>query len=75
MQAVALRIGGDKAMFFKVRILGTQDTLLDDIGSHYFYQCYIQGTVDFIFGRARSLYQVPNSFSNSFPGPTFYVSF
>ncbi|KAJ0102802.1 hypothetical protein Patl1_03971 [Pistacia atlantica] len=57
MQAVALRIGGDKAMFYKVRILGTQDTLLDDIGSHYFYQCYIQGTVDFIFGRARSLYQ------------------
>ncbi|KAK1404976.1 Pectinesterase [Heracleum sosnowskyi] len=57
MQAVALRIAGDKAMFNGVRILGTQDTLLDDIGSHYFYQSYIQGTVDFIFGRARSIYK------------------
>lgn len=58
MQAVALRIAGDKAVFYRVRILGTQDTLLDDTGSHYFYQCHIQGSVDFIFGRSRSLYQV-----------------
>lgn len=58
MQAVALRVSGDKAFFFKVRILGTQDTLLDETGSHYFYQCHIQGSVDFIFGRGRSLFQV-----------------
>ena len=58
MQAVALRIAGDKAVFYRVRILGTQDTLLDDVGSHYFYQSYIQGSIDFIFGRARSLYKV-----------------
>ncbi|XP_047342755.1 pectinesterase QRT1 [Impatiens glandulifera] len=57
MQGVALRIAGDKAMFYRVRVLGTQDTLLDDTGSHYFYQSYIQGAVDFIFGRATSLYQ------------------
>ncbi|XP_059664159.1 pectinesterase QRT1-like [Cornus florida] len=57
MQAVALRISGDKAMFYRVRVLGTQDTLLDDTGSHYFYQSYIQGSVDFIFGNSRSLYQ------------------
>ncbi|CAK9155564.1 unnamed protein product [Ilex paraguariensis] len=56
MQAVALRIGGDRAMLYNVRILGTQDTLLDDTGSHFFYQCYIQGAVDFIFGHAKSLY-------------------
>lgn len=64
MQAVALRLAGDKAMLYKVKVLGTQDTLLDDTGSHYFYQCHIQGSIDFIFGRARSLYQV---FSFSFP--------
>lgn len=58
MQAVALRISGDKAMFYRIRILGTQDTLLDDAGSHYFYQSYIQGSIDFIFGRSRSLYRV-----------------
>ncbi|KAM1754858.1 hypothetical protein ACFX12_007262 [Malus domestica] len=57
MQAVALRVAGDKAMFYRVRVLGTQDTLLDDTGSHYFYRCHIQGSVDFIFGRSRSLYQ------------------
>ncbi|CAH2069812.1 unnamed protein product, partial [Thlaspi arvense] len=56
-QAVALRITGDKAMFYKVRVLGSQDTLNDAIGSHYFYQCHIQGNVDFIFGNAKSLYQ------------------
>ncbi|KAI5334260.1 hypothetical protein L3X38_024393 [Prunus dulcis] len=57
MQAVALRVAGDKAMFFKVKVLGTQDTLLDETGSHYFYHSHIQGSVDFIFGRSRSLYQ------------------
>lgn len=57
-QAVALRLAGDKAMLYRVRILGTQDTLLDSNGSHYFYQCYIQGSIDFIFGESRSLYRV-----------------
>ena len=56
-QAVALRISGDKAMFYKVKVVGTQDTLLDETGSHYFFQCHIQGSVDFIFGKSRSLYQ------------------
>ncbi|XVE80517.1 hypothetical protein DITRI_Ditri14bG0146500 [Diplodiscus trichospermus] len=56
-QAVALRVLGDKAMFYKVKVVGTQDTLLDETGSHYFYQCHIQGSVDFIFGKSRSLYQ------------------
>ncbi|KAB1219877.1 Pectinesterase QRT1 [Morella rubra] len=43
-----------------VRILGTQDsedTLLDDSGSHFIYQYYIQGSLYFIFGTSRSLYQ------------------
>ncbi|KAK8527105.1 hypothetical protein V6N13_084976 [Hibiscus sabdariffa] len=57
MQAVALRISGDKAMFYKVKVVGTQDTLLDETGSHYFYQSHIRGSVDFIFGKSRSLYQ------------------
>ncbi|XP_050216806.1 pectinesterase QRT1 [Mercurialis annua] len=57
MQAVALRVSADKSFFHKVRILGTQDTLLDETGSHFFYKCHIQGAVDFIFGRGRSLFQ------------------
>ncbi|CAI9088246.1 OLC1v1022526C2 [Oldenlandia corymbosa var. corymbosa] len=57
MQAVALRLKGDKAWLYKVRILGTQDTLLDESGLHYYQECYIQGSVDFIFGNAKSYYQ------------------
>lgn len=58
MQAVALRLSGDKTMLYRCRILGTQDTLFDNIGRHYLYNCDIQGSIDFIFGNARSLYQV-----------------
>ncbi|KAF3323419.1 pectinesterase QRT1-like protein [Carex littledalei] len=56
-QAVALRLSGDKAMLSMCKILGTQDTLFDQQGRHYFYRCFIQGSIDFIFGNARSLYQ------------------
>ncbi|KAL3637519.1 hypothetical protein CASFOL_018687 [Castilleja foliolosa] len=56
-QAVALRISGDKSVFYEARFLGSQDTLLDEYGTHYFFRCFIQGTVDFIFGFARSLYK------------------
>ncbi|OQU90232.1 hypothetical protein SORBI_3002G370300 [Sorghum bicolor] len=56
-QAVALRLSGDKTMLYRCRILGTQDTLFDNIGRHFLYNCEIQGSIDFIFGNARSLYQ------------------
>ena len=52
------KIQADKTMLYRCRILGTQDTLFDNIGRHYLYNCDIQGSIDFIFGNARSLYQV-----------------
>lgn len=55
-QALAVRINGDKAAFYNCKFLGFQDTLCDDRGSHLFKDCYIEGTVDFIFGTGRSLY-------------------
>ncbi|WCJ36397.1 Pectin lyase-like superfamily protein [Euphorbia peplus] len=55
-QAVALRLSGDKAAIYKCNILGYQDTLCDDKGRHFFYGCYIEGTMDFIFGSGKSLY-------------------
>lgn len=55
---MALRLTGDKAFLCKVRIMSTQDTLLDEAGTHYFYRCEIQGTVDFICGNAKSLFRV-----------------
>ncbi|KAL6331004.1 hypothetical protein AAG906_009432 [Vitis piasezkii] len=55
-QAVAMRISGDKAAFHNCMFIGFQDTLCDDRGRHFFKDCQIQGTVDFIFGDGKSLY-------------------
>ncbi|GAV72966.1 Pectinesterase domain-containing protein, partial [Cephalotus follicularis] len=55
-QAVAMRISGDKGAFHNCKFIGFQDTLCDDKGRHFFKDCYIQGTVDFIFGNGKSLY-------------------
>lgn len=55
-QAAALRISGTKAAFYNCKIIGFQDTLCDDRGNHFFKDCHIQGTVDFIFGSGKSLY-------------------
>ncbi|XBJ03833.1 hypothetical protein VPH35_022889 [Triticum aestivum] len=57
-QAVAFRVSGDKAFFFGCGFYGAQDTLCDDAGRHYFRDCYIEGSIDFIFGNGRSLYKV-----------------
>lgn len=56
-QAVALRITGDTSSFFGCSFLGAQDTLYDHAGRHYFKDCYIEGSVDFIFGNGLSLYE------------------
>ncbi|KAH7315590.1 hypothetical protein KP509_21G056200, partial [Ceratopteris richardii] len=55
-QAVALLIEGDRAAFYRCSFYGAQDTLYDKQGRHYYYKCYIEGSVDFIFGDARSLF-------------------
>ncbi|KAA8543009.1 hypothetical protein F0562_021496 [Nyssa sinensis] len=62
-QAVALRISGTKAAFYNCSFYGSQDTLYDHKGLHYFNNCFIQGSVDFIFGSGRSLYE--NCYLNS----------
>ncbi|XP_021766821.1 probable pectinesterase 8 [Chenopodium quinoa] len=56
-QAVAIRVGGDQAAFWGCGFFGAQDTLHDDRGRHYFKDCYIQGSIDFIFGNGRSFYE------------------
>ncbi|CAL9150709.1 unnamed protein product [Musa hybrid cultivar] len=62
-QAVAVRVSGDKAAFYNCSFYGEQDTLYDHKGLHYFKNCFIQGSVDFIFGYGRSLYE--NCYLNS----------
>ncbi|XP_068655901.1 probable pectinesterase 8 [Aristolochia californica] len=56
-QAVAIRIAGDQAAFWGCGFFGAQDTLHDDRGRHYFRDCFIQGSIDFIFGNGRSIYE------------------
>lgn len=58
-QAVALFVAGDKARFFNCKMLGFQDTLYTyGQGSRqYYYQCYIEGTVDFIFGSSTAVFE------------------
>jgi pectinesterase len=51
-QAVALMLeeGSDRALFENVRITGHQDTLFANAGRGLFRNCFISGSVDFIFG-------------------------
>ncbi|PHT92727.1 hypothetical protein T459_00609 [Capsicum annuum] len=56
-QAVAFRISSDKAYFSGCGFYGAQDTLCDNAGRHYFKECYIEGSIHFIFGNDRSMYK------------------
>ena len=63
-QAVALLVSADKASFINCRMLGFQDTLYTYGGNsrQYFKNCYIEGTVDFIFGSATAVFEDCNIF-------------
>ncbi len=54
-QAVALRANGDRQAYYNCKLLGYQDTYYtwggSGAGRLYHKNCYIEGTVDFIFGR------------------------
>ncbi len=49
-QAVALYVQADQAVFNKCRFFGYQDTLETKSGRQLFYDCLVEGAVDFIFG-------------------------
>jgi len=49
-QAVAVSLASGQGEFRNCRLLGCQDTLLIQSGSHLFDHCRIEGDVDFIFG-------------------------
>ena len=56
-QAVALRTTGQRQAFYNCRMLGWQDTLRVEKGRSYFRDCYIEGRVDFIFGKAVAAFE------------------
>ncbi|WP_266380018.1 pectinesterase family protein [Streptomyces canus] len=62
-QAVAAYTYGDRTHFENVRLLAHQDTLfvettaLTAFDRQYFRRCYIEGDVDFVFGRATAVFE------------------
>lgn len=58
-QAVALHVEGDRFIAKNCNILGNQDTLYAATeNSRQFYEgCFIEGTTDFIFGKATVVFQ------------------
>jgi pectinesterase len=56
-QAVALRTSKDKQVFVNCKLKGFQDThYTHGDGRQYYKSCYIEGTVDFIFGNAAAYF-------------------
>jgi len=61
-QAVALKATGDRTAFLRCRFLGHQDTLYADsaglsaFARQYYGKCYVEGDVDFVFGRATAVF-------------------
>ncbi len=72
-QAVAVRVTGDKVVFENCRFLGFQDTLYPqgDRSRQYYKDCYIEGTVDFIFGWSTAVFDRCEIFSKA---PSGYVT-
>ncbi|MFD4262094.1 pectinesterase family protein [Streptomyces sp. NPDC058534] len=62
-QAVAVKVQGDRSAFHHCRFLGHQDTLYADsrdlslFARQYYGHCYVEGDVDFVFGRAPAVYE------------------
>ncbi|KAK7332682.1 hypothetical protein VNO80_29437 [Phaseolus coccineus] len=55
-QSVAAYVSADKVAFYHCSFYSTHNTLFDQKGRHYYDNCYIQGSIDFIFGRARTIF-------------------
>jgi pectinesterase len=57
-QAVAVKVSGSHACFDRCRFTGNQDVLFCEGPAtvEAYYDCYIEGTTDFIFGSATALF-------------------
>ncbi len=56
VQAQALYSRADRIVFTNCKFYGRQDTLYLDKGRVYLKDCYIEGTVDFIYGNATAVF-------------------
>ncbi|KAL4178932.1 hypothetical protein AMTRI_Chr13g84670 [Amborella trichopoda] len=56
-QAVALHVQSNLAAFFRLNIIAYQDTLYAHSLHHFYRDCHIYDTVDFIFSNAAEVFQ------------------
>jgi pectinesterase len=55
--ALALYADADRMIFNNCRFLGWQDTLRSEKGRHYFYNSYVEGSVDYIYGKGQAYFE------------------
>lgn len=63
VQALAILSEGDEEAFTNCNFIGFQDTMYLANGRSYFNNCFINGTVDYVFGNGTAVFQ--NSTLNS----------
>jgi len=58
-QSIAIECHSDKAIFNNCRLVGNQDIVFlnSETSRQYYYNCYIEGTTDFIFGAAAAWFE------------------
>ncbi|KAF7364706.1 Pectinesterase [Mycena venus] len=67
-QAIALSNQGDQIGVYACRLFSYQDTLYTNVGNHIFLRSYIEGAVDFIFGRHSIAYFEGNTIASKGAG-------
>ncbi|MEU4245585.1 pectinesterase family protein [Actinoplanes sp. NPDC026619] len=74
-QALAVRTVGDRAIFDHTRFVADQDTYKadspnrDQVSRAYLHDCYIEGDVDFIYGRGTAVFDGCEIFSSDRGAP------
>lgn len=56
VQALAIYVDADRAVFRRCRFIGWQDTVRAENGRQYYEDCTISGHVDFIYGNATAVF-------------------
>ncbi|KAJ3015040.1 hypothetical protein HKX48_004813 [Thoreauomyces humboldtii] len=67
-QAIALAASGARHGYYACQLLGYQDTVYTEDGTHFFGQSLVQGAVDYVFGSRSRAYFQKTTMSSVGPG-------